>query len=209
MEFTTLNKKDLILQTAFQLFIKNGVQNTRIVDITEQCGIGKGTFYDYFKSKEDVLQEVFETCIVQSYEALPKQLEAPGLTAREKLQTFIRFESELSDMMGNAKDQLDFLFSHQEVLKSEALCASARKFARLRFSLIFQIFEEGIASGEFRPLDPLQATTTFMGALLFYNGFSRDLLPLDHSNYYKKVISPEESKAEFLDLLLHGLLNEA
>lgn len=44
-----------IIAAAKQLILDKGISNTSVGDITEAAEVGKGTFYLYFKSKEDVL----------------------------------------------------------------------------------------------------------------------------------------------------------
>jgi TetR/AcrR family transcriptional repressor of nem operon len=46
--------KSKIIQAARTLFSTHGCQSTTIVDIITACGITKGGFYHYFKSKEDL-----------------------------------------------------------------------------------------------------------------------------------------------------------
>ena len=48
-----------IYTTACSLIRKNGFANVSVEDITHACGVAKGTFYVYFKRKEDI---VFECC---------------------------------------------------------------------------------------------------------------------------------------------------
>ena len=43
-----------LLNSAYDLFIKNGIENTSIQDIANNAGLGKGTFYTYFKDKYEV-----------------------------------------------------------------------------------------------------------------------------------------------------------
>ena len=47
-------KEDALLNTAFDLFTKQGIQKTSISDIVNQAGVAKGTFYLYFKDKYDL-----------------------------------------------------------------------------------------------------------------------------------------------------------
>ena len=47
-------KRESLLNTAFSLFTTKGIHNTSIADIVEQAGVGKGTFYLYFKDKYDI-----------------------------------------------------------------------------------------------------------------------------------------------------------
>ena len=55
------NKKTMILEKAFELFRKNGYTDTKVEDITKKLGISKGSFYTYFKTKEELLCELLES----------------------------------------------------------------------------------------------------------------------------------------------------
>jgi AcrR family transcriptional regulator len=48
-------RKRHVIKMAHQLFIEKGFQSTSIQDILEQSGISKGTFYNYFSSKNELL----------------------------------------------------------------------------------------------------------------------------------------------------------
>ena len=54
-------KKRKILVKAFELFRKNGYMDTKVEDITKALGISKGSFYTYFKTKEELLCELLES----------------------------------------------------------------------------------------------------------------------------------------------------
>lgn len=47
-----------LLDTAQDLFYQKGYENTSVADIIHAVGIAKGTFYHYFKSKEDLLDQI-------------------------------------------------------------------------------------------------------------------------------------------------------
>lgn len=53
-EENKLQKRESLLNTAFNLFTTKGLHNTSISDIVEQAGVAKGTFYLYFKDKYDI-----------------------------------------------------------------------------------------------------------------------------------------------------------
>ncbi|MFD6441828.1 TetR/AcrR family transcriptional regulator [Peribacillus sp. NPDC060186] len=52
-------RKQLVVKYAHQLFIEKGYQATSIQDILDYSGISKGTFYNYFSSKSELLKAVF------------------------------------------------------------------------------------------------------------------------------------------------------
>lgn len=47
-------KKDALLNTAFELFTTKGINKTSITDIVDRAGVAKGTFYLYFTDKYDI-----------------------------------------------------------------------------------------------------------------------------------------------------------
>ena len=53
-------KEEKMLNTAFNLFIKKGFKETSIQDIVDNAGVGKGTFYLYFRDKYDIQNRLIE-----------------------------------------------------------------------------------------------------------------------------------------------------
>ena len=62
-EAKKLEAKKIIFKTALDLFQKQGYEHTSIQSICTSCGIAKGTFYNYFNSKEDIIRESYRTGI--------------------------------------------------------------------------------------------------------------------------------------------------
>ena len=91
-------KKNALLQTAFELFTDKGFAKTTISDISSKAGLAKGTFYLYFKDKYDIrnhliahkASQVFQT----SYLALLKHTEIKD------------FEDQVIFIMDDILDQL-------------------------------------------------------------------------------------------------------
>lgn len=53
------DKKVDIFNCGRELFSSKGFKNTNVSDITEMAGIGVGTFYNYYSSKEKLFMEIF------------------------------------------------------------------------------------------------------------------------------------------------------
>lgn len=47
--------RDRLFRTALDLFARRGLDRTTVEDITEAADVGKGTFFNYFPSKEHIL----------------------------------------------------------------------------------------------------------------------------------------------------------
>jgi AcrR family transcriptional regulator len=54
-----MSKKDDILNTALELFIKNGIENTPTSLISKEAGVATGTLFHHFKTKEDLIKALY------------------------------------------------------------------------------------------------------------------------------------------------------
>jgi AcrR family transcriptional regulator len=70
-------RKNEILDTAQMLFYKNGYDDTSVADVIDAVNIAKGTFYHYFKSKLDLLDEIINRIAQNIYAIIDKVLEEP------------------------------------------------------------------------------------------------------------------------------------
>lgn len=90
-------KREALLNTAFNLFTTKGLHNTSISDIVEQAGVAKGTFYLYFKDKYDINNKLMMYRSAQLFDA-----------AMEKLatQNFDNFNDKVIFMVNDIVDSL-------------------------------------------------------------------------------------------------------
>lgn len=51
-------KKQNLINSAYELFVSQGLTKTSIDEIVNRANVAKGTFYLYFKDKSDIMQEV-------------------------------------------------------------------------------------------------------------------------------------------------------
>lgn len=56
----SISTKDKIIEVAKELFSQKGFYETRVSDIVSKADVAQGTFYIYFKSKEDLFLELIK-----------------------------------------------------------------------------------------------------------------------------------------------------
>ena len=70
----SVKTKKKIEQAAFRLFSKKGIHGTNSKEIAEKAGVSTGSFYAYFKNKKQLLLEILEDFLNQTYMAIWKDL---------------------------------------------------------------------------------------------------------------------------------------
>lgn len=131
------NKLHAMLDSAYELFTKQGIQKTSISDIASHSGVAKGTFYLYFKDKYDIRNRlvIYESQKVfhAAYTDMLAQPQPP-----ETLQTQVIFlVDHILDQLVRRKDLLRLITKNLSwgILKREIVRAEAEdKFA---FSTVF------------------------------------------------------------------------
>lgn len=135
--------KDKIVKAAWNLFYKNGYDDTTIEDITKASKTSKGTFYHYFKGK-DALLSTLSDLFDQKYEEINGALDKKS-SARDQL---FLLNHEMFYMIETSIDMklLASLYSSQLVTKDNR---SLLDDDRYYFQLVTEIITAGLASGEF------------------------------------------------------------
>ncbi len=83
-------RKSEIIAAALQLFNQKGFEATAVSDIVQKIGIAQGTFYYYFGSKDELLDQVMEQFVEQLMQAMDVVVQNKELDAIQKLRQIIR-----------------------------------------------------------------------------------------------------------------------
>jgi AcrR family transcriptional regulator len=187
------NKTSLIIEAAARVFANRGYSGTLMADIAAEAGIGKGTIYEYFPSKEGLFFAVFEWFVQITKAEAKVSISALGGPASERLQA-------LNDAL--LRSWLDMLDMYSLVM--EFWSASASSQMRQRFKLAFRegyrdfrqivsaLIRDGIETGEFQPeVDAESVAAALVGAwdaLLLQAWFDEGFDPLTTSRKFMNVL---------------------
>ncbi|CAM4420828.1 Toluene efflux pump ttgABC operon repressor [Mycobacterium basiliense] len=76
--------RDLIVDSAYRCFRKQGLQKTTIVDIAKLANVSRSTIYEYFKDKAAIFEACAEHASEQFYREMSKAM-SHGASLEEKL----------------------------------------------------------------------------------------------------------------------------
>lgn len=69
--------KKKLINAALEMFKQQGFYSINVEDITKKAGVAKGTFYTYFKRKEDIVLEISRTPFSDIAQELESMLDIP------------------------------------------------------------------------------------------------------------------------------------
>jgi AcrR family transcriptional regulator len=81
-------KTKLIMDTALELFAEKGFHATSMSQVAEKAGISKGLAYNYFKSKQEILDSIIKTGFDSVYANF--DLNHDGILTEDEFRHFIR-----------------------------------------------------------------------------------------------------------------------
>ena len=175
---TMNDRKQHVIKMAHQLFIERGFQSTSIQDILEYSGISKGTFYNYFSSKNELLIALFKAL----YESMEQQRDELLIGQDPSDLSIFKKQIELQ-MNTNKKNKLITLFEEVFVSNDEDLKHFLREGQKRMLRWVYNRFLE--LFGEEKQPYLLDAAIMFLGILhhnvKYYsiaNGASADIYPV-------------------------------
>lgn len=140
-------KKDIALSCK-DLFVQKGINNLTISEVAKTAGVGKGTIYEYFKNKEDIVFEITNLLILEHNEK--KQREIDKVTSiKEKIKIFysIFYSEEDAQLRVLYKEFLSISLMN----KSTEMASFHTNCSSTQLAWFEQILQSGIDKGELVP----------------------------------------------------------
>lgn len=194
------NKRPRLVDAACAVFAEKGYASTRVADIAERAGVGKGTVYEYFSSKEELLFAVFELINAEISLRMNDAL-AAGDSGEEKLHNMLRLGAEVvTEQVEMQPVLLDFWAAARGKDFEEAYHrAVVASYAHFR-TLFADFVRDGQRRGEFKTSVDAEALATTVVATV--DGLGIQL-------FFDRTLDPHRITEAFGQLLYESLKTES
>ena len=153
-------RRNEILEVAEQLFYAKGFERCTVNDILKEVAIAKGTFYHYFKSKEEVMDAIISRNIEIVIGRVEKTLKRDDIDPVEKLMNAF-LAMRVNDKVGS--NMLDDLHRPENALLHQKIL---NQMIGSMAPILVKIIEEGIEKNVWSCRYPLQYMQIFLAASL-------------------------------------------
>ncbi len=177
--------KSKLISSAKKIFSEKGYYDTKVSDIVKEAGVAQGTFYLYFKSKEEIFKEIILDItnniesILKKYEKSRDSVENIIINLKAEVTTYLYTHKEIARIF------LFQLFTMKEFI--DIYFETINKFERIEKSII----KTGIKEGKIK----YKNVDNFINILL---GYGRRL-------FEDEVLLKNKSLEEVLKLQKEGL----
>ena len=189
-------KQKEIIEAAIAIFSREGYHRTKIKDVADQAGVGKGTVYEYFDSKEDLFLRMCEYMYEQYHQSQKMSLEAFDDPQEQ-------FRSLITRTIEDAAKWTALIYLNIDVWSEMDRKGQEDKLRNTMIGMFDRMKEvvggcirEGQEKGVFKDFDTDRVTLILLAAL---DGLMFQLL-LD-----KEMFDPGAMAETLSDLLLEGL----
>jgi AcrR family transcriptional regulator len=185
-------RRDDIIDTSARVFAQHGYHATGIVELCAVNGLGKGAFYHYIESKEELLALIHDRVMDEVMLGADRVAHADGSPSTQ----LAMLGDELLDVIHRYPDHV-WVFLHEFPALTAERAETFRGRRRKYEQRVEAILQAGIDSGDFRDVDPRLTAFAWLGM---------------HNYTYLwlkaggRVSAPDVAKP-FADIFIRGIAN--
>ena len=151
-------RRDEIVDTSAKVFARGGYHATSLVELCEVNGLGKGAFYYYIKSKEELLAAIHDRVMDEVMLGADRVAEAGGSPSAQ----LAMLGEELLDVIHRYPDHV-WVFLHEFPALTDDRAEQFRVRRREYERRVETVLQAGVDSGEFRELDARLTAFAWLG----------------------------------------------
>ncbi|HTS18427.1 MAG TPA: TetR/AcrR family transcriptional regulator [Verrucomicrobiae bacterium] len=188
-----------ILAAAERAFAESGLAGARTDAIATAAGVNKALLYYYFQSKERLYEAVVESHLREFNRVALEVLAAAG-SPRTILLRYVNLHIDFI----SARHRQARLFQQMMITGGQPVRRLVRKYFTPRSRALHKLLLRGMRAGDFRRVDPFQATVSIIALIVFYFSAGQVMEWLGYANAYTET-SLNRRKQEVVDFIRHGL----
>ena len=151
-------RRDEIIDTSAIVFARNGYHATGIQELCEVNGFGKGAFYYYIGSKEELLAAIHDRVMDEVLAGADRVVTAGGTPSAQ----LAGLGEELLDVIHRYPDHV-WVFLHEFPALTGERAERFRSRRREYEQVVEHVLRAGIKVGEFRKVDPWLTARAWLG----------------------------------------------
>jgi AcrR family transcriptional regulator len=151
-------RRDAIIDTSASVFARRGYHATGIAELCDVNGFGKGAFYYYIGSKEELLAAIHDR-VMDEVMLGADRVEVAGGSPSAQLQML---GTELLDVIHRYPDHV-WVFLHEFPALTDERAEQFRTRRREYERRVEAVLREGVNAGEFREVDPWLTARAWLG----------------------------------------------
>lgn len=159
--------RSAILRAAAREFAEHGIAGARTDAIAREARVNKALLYYYFKDKEALYSSVLADAFSGLKEAVFRALDKDG-PPREKMLAYVGtyFDFIASNQLYPRLMQREMMRAREG--QSHHLDKVIKEYIQPIFVRVSEVMREGIAQGEFRPVNPAHFVPSMVAMIVFY-----------------------------------------
>lgn len=180
------DKRELIFEAMEELMSEVPYKEISVDSIAKKAGIGKGSIYYYFKSKDEILYAVIERSYRRAVHDFFESIHLrPETSVMEKIK--LLFMSVIKrDFNGNEKNLIITLHLHEDTtLHQKMKCAAIQEIS----PVLTELLKEGVSEGVISTESPKESAEIIVAVLTFFFDESVFLEDLKSMHNKLKILS--------------------
>lgn len=157
------DKREAIMNAALALFVERGFYGTAVPEIADRAGVGAGTIYRYFESKEALVNELYRTEKMRFARNVVERVNATGPGREPARELFKRLWLHMAEFAVDHPESFVFLELHHH---AAYLDADSRALEQRMLALFSGVIVAAQTRHELKAGDPKLMMGLVMGAFI-------------------------------------------
>lgn len=162
-----LETKNKIFEVSGRLFKEKGFENTTVDEITKEAGIAKGTFFNYFPTKEALLMYFADQKDELIYNLIEKET-IKSIPVKEKIKNLLVFLAESYEKDKELTKLVMFEY-HRNIIHTGFTSDEPKNSIHRLSKILYDFLEEGIEKREIKNNIEVKKAAENLTAIYFHS----------------------------------------